>query len=79
MSVRYMVQKTTRWSGEEVFKILDKDMRHLSLSGYTNYEDAKNICAKKNQKEQELVRVRQEIQLLKQRLNAKRQGIKNGN
>jgi len=79
MSVRYMVQKTTRWSGEDVFKILDKDTRRLSLTGYINYETAKSVCSKKNQKEQELERVRNEIRLLKQRLNIKREGIKNGN
>ena len=79
MSVRYMVQQTTRWSGEEVFKILDKDTRRLSLTGYINYETAKSVCSKKNQKEQELERVRNEIRLLKQRLNIKREGIKNGN
>lgn len=74
-----MVQKTTRWSGEDVFKILDKDTRRLSLTGYINYETAKSVCSKKNQKEQELERVRNEIRLLKQRLNIKREGIKNGN
>lgn len=74
-----MVQKTARWSGEEVFKILDKDTRQLSSTGYTNYEAAKSVCSKKNQKEQELERVREEIRLLKQRLNAERKGTKNGN
>lgn len=46
-----MVKKTTRWTGEEVFKILDKDMRWLSFSGYTTYDAAKEVCAKKNDQE----------------------------
>jgi hypothetical protein len=49
--MRYMVKKTTRWTGEEVFKILDKDMRWLSFSGYTTYDAAKEVCAKKNDQE----------------------------
>jgi len=48
-----MVQQTTRWTGEKVFKILDKDMGQLSYSGYTTYEVAKDICAKKNKLEEE--------------------------
>jgi len=48
MSVRYMVQKATRWNGEEVFKILDKDMGRFSYASYTTYEAAKEACAYKN-------------------------------
>ena len=47
-SVRYMVQKSKRWTGEEVFKILDKDMGWLLYASYITYEAARDVCAHKN-------------------------------
>ena len=43
-----MVKKTERWNGEEIFKILDKDMGQLSYTGYTTYDAAKEVCEYKN-------------------------------
>ena len=47
-SVRYMVQKSKCWTGEEVFKILDKDLGRLSYASYITYEAARDVCAHKN-------------------------------